>query len=130
MEKREYLVVGAGVSGLGFANAVHVRGRDVLVVEREAEAGGYCRTVKKDGFVWDYSGHFFHFQKPAIEAWLRERMPADAVRTVVKKSRVRTALGHEVGFPFQTHLQDLPKEQLVLCLADLHAASKRTGAPS
>jgi NADH:ubiquinone oxidoreductase subunit 2 (subunit N) len=33
--------------------------------------GGYCKTVKRDGFVWDYSGHFFHFKHPEIERWLR-----------------------------------------------------------
>jgi len=32
------------------------------------EPGGYCRTVVQDGFRVDYSGHFFHFKQPAIEA--------------------------------------------------------------
>ena len=36
--------------------------------EAGAEPGGYCRTIERDGFVWDYSGHFSHFKEPAIEA--------------------------------------------------------------
>ncbi len=48
---------------------------DYLVLEAEREIGGWCKTVKKDGFVWDYSGHFFHFKHPEIEQWLRDRMP-------------------------------------------------------
>lgn len=132
-EQRAHLVVGAGISGLAYANAVRAEGArrgqdvDVLVVERDREPGGYCKTVRQDGFVWDYSGHFFHFRHPAIEAWLRERMPADAVRTVVKKSRVRPAPdspGREVDFPFQTHTHQLPREELVRCLGDLTEASR------
>ena len=53
------LIVGAGISGLSFAN--FTERDDYLIVEANAEIGGYCRTVKQDGFVWDYSGHFFHF---------------------------------------------------------------------
>jgi len=61
-------------------------GADVVVLEAAPEPGGYCRTVVQDGFVWDYSGHFFHFKQPAIEAWLRARMPGQDVRTVLRKS--------------------------------------------
>src|SRR5262245_12372051 len=49
VESVEYLVIGAGVSGLSFANWV---GGEVLVVEAEAEPGGWCRTERRAGFVW------------------------------------------------------------------------------
>ena len=56
--KTKYLVIGAGISGLTFANYAK---EDYLVVEKEKEVGGYCRTIKRNGYVWDYAGHFFHF---------------------------------------------------------------------
>ena len=65
MERRRYLIVGAGVTGLAFAD--WLRDDDYLIVEARDEIGGYCRTVEREGFVWDYSGHFFHFRDPAIE---------------------------------------------------------------
>ena len=34
---------------------------DEITVEKEKEIGGYCRTIKQNGFIWDYAGHFFHF---------------------------------------------------------------------
>ncbi len=79
------LIVGAGISGLATAASIG-RGGDLLVLERDTEPGGYCKTVKQSGFVWDYSGHFFHFKHPDIEAWLKARMPGQTVRTVQKKS--------------------------------------------
>ena len=125
METVEHLVIGAGMSGLGYANwlraEAEARGRpapEVRVVESEREPGGYCRTVVQDGFVWDYSGHFFHFKEPAIEAWLRARIDGP-VHTVVKRSKVRVA-GVDVEFPFQKNIHQLPRDQFVRCLTDLY----------
>jgi protoporphyrinogen oxidase len=125
IEHVEHLVVGAGISGLAFANEVPNR---VLVVERADEPGGYCRTIQRDGFTWDYSGHFFHFQRPDIDAWMRARMPKDAVRTIVKRTRVRPAPdspAREVDFPFQTNIHQLPRDEMVRCLADLRSTPQR-----
>lgn len=120
------LIGGAGISGLATAAAAG-RGSDVLVIERDAEPGGYCKTVKQDGFVWDYSGHFFHFKHPEIEAWLKARMPGQVVRTVQKKSSVSFA-GRLVDFPFQKNIHQLPQQDFIDCLHDLYFA-RLPGAP-
>ncbi|HVV82659.1 MAG TPA: NAD(P)-binding protein [Kofleriaceae bacterium] len=124
-ETVDYLVIGAGMSGLGFANWLRAeaaaRGRpapELLVVDGEPEPGGYCRTVVQDGFVWDYSGHFFHFKEPAIEAWLRARIDGP-VHTVVKQSKIRVA-GVDVDFPFQKNIHQLPRDEFLRCLTDLY----------
>jgi len=120
VEDADVVCIGAGVSGLGFANwyrELHPEAR-VVVLEAEAEPGGYCRTVAQDGFVWDYSGHFFHFKHPHVEAWLRARMPGQDIRTVVKKSFIRYA-GHDIDFPFQKNIHQLPKAEFLECLVDV-----------
>ncbi|MEO7730319.1 MAG: NAD(P)-binding protein [Kofleriaceae bacterium] len=124
------VVIGAGMSGLGFANYWRARhaGAEVIVLEREAEPGGYCRTVTRDGFVWDYSGHFFHFKDPSIEGWLRARMPGQDVRTVVKRSSIRYA-GRDIDFPFQKHIHQLPHDEFLECLVALYFRPAGEGAP-
>ena len=77
------------------------------------------QTVAQDGFVWDYSGHFFHFRHPDIEAWLRQRMPGQDIRTVVKQSFIRFA-GRDIDFPFQKNIHQLPRQDFVDCLVDLY----------
>jgi len=116
------LIVGAGVSGLATAAALSERGeRDYLVVERDSEIGGYCKTVKKAGFAWDYSGHFFHFKHPEIEAWLRERMVGQRLVEVEKKSFIDYK-GRWIDFPFQKNIHQLPQVDFVECLYDLYFA--------
>ncbi|MCA9601450.1 MAG: FAD-dependent oxidoreductase, partial [Myxococcales bacterium] len=117
MERTEYLIVGAGMTGLAFAEAVG--GKDYQVLEAADEIGGYCRTVRKDGFVWDYSGHFFHFKHREIEEHLIARMGDQRVLKVSKDSRIRWGDGY-VDFPFQKNIHQLPKDDFVDCLHDLY----------
>jgi protoporphyrinogen oxidase len=122
MESVRTLIVGAGATGLATAAALSDRrDEDYLVLEADAEVGGWCKTVKKDGFVWDYSGHFFHFKRPEIEQWLRDRMPGQRVRVVDKKSFIAFA-GARVDFPFQKNIHQLPPADFIECLYDLYFA--------
>jgi protoporphyrinogen oxidase len=119
MESVETLIVGAGISGL--ATAAELAGDDYLILEADDQIGGYCKTIHQDGFVWDYSGHFFHFKHPEIESWLRQRMGDQKVRVVEKRSFISYA-GALIDFPFQKNIHQLPKEELVDCLHDLYFA--------
>ncbi len=122
MQKVKTLIVGAGVTGLSTAAALQERGDgDYLVLEADGEIGGYCKTIKKEGFVWDYSGHFFHFKHPEIEAWLRERMTGQRIVTVTKKSFIDYA-GRRIDFPFQKNIHQLPQDEFIDCLYDLYFA--------
>ena len=129
-ERADVLVIGAGVSGLGFANWWRERHPDarVIVCEAEAEPGGYCRTIERDGFVWDYSGHFFHFKDPTIERWLRARMPGEDIRTVERVAKIRYA-GRDIDFPFQTHIHQLPIDEFLECLTALFFRPKGDEPP-
>lgn len=135
MESVDYLVVGAGMSGLSFTNWIREEaeraGRpapEVLVLEAEAEPGGYCKTIVRDGFVWDYSGHFFHFKHPDVEAWLRARMPGQTIRTVEKRTFIRYR-GVDIDFPFQKNIHQLPREDFLRCLHDLWFRDQGEGTP-
>src|SRR5205807_400483 len=94
---------------------------DYLVLEADAEIGGYCKTVRRAGFTWDYSGHFFHFKHPEIEAWLRARMPGQRILTVAKRSFISYA-GRMIDFPFQKNIHQLPQGEFIDCLHDLFFA--------
>lgn len=119
MEKTQTLIIGAGISGLSTAAALG--DADYLVIDADSAIGGYCKTIKQDGFVWDYSGHFFHFKNPEIEAWLRERMPGQRIVDCEKKSFVAYG-GDWIDFPFQKNIHQLPKAEMIDCLHDLYFA--------
>ena len=51
------LIIGSGVTGLSYA--AFCGHTDYLILEKEDKVGGYCKTTCRNGYVWDYSGHFF-----------------------------------------------------------------------
>lgn len=110
------LIIGAGISGLSFAN--FYKNNDYIIYEAENEPGGYCRTIKKNGFVWDYSGHFFHFRNKEIKEYLISRIDTE-ILDVQKKSQIFYKNSF-VDFPFQKNIHQLEKEDFIECLYDLY----------
>ncbi|MDK9737701.1 FAD-dependent oxidoreductase [Vibrio sp. D404a] len=117
MNKVKYLIVGGGVSGLAFANFVD--SEDYLIIEKEAELGGFCRTIYQDGFVWDYAGHFFHFATKELKDFFQDKISSEQL---VERDKVTKVYFDDqfVDFPFQANIHQLKKERLLNCLYDLY----------
>lgn len=116
MTKTRFLLIGGGITNLAFAK--YLKSEDYLLVEAQSDVGGYCQTIYQDGFVWDYSGHFFHFRHKDIEKELVDYIGCDNVRTVVKEARIRFK-GRLIDFPFQKNIHQLPHADFVDCLVGL-----------
>ena len=57
LEKAEIVVLGAGVCGLAAADKLVSQGKEVIVIEKEDDVGGLCRSFKQNGFTFDLGGH-------------------------------------------------------------------------
>lgn len=113
--KTKYLIIGAGISGLTFAN--YCKG-EYLIVEKENEVGGYCRTIKRNGYVWDYAGHFFHFKTEEFKKKFLSKMSKNDIIYNDKCTKILYK-NNLVDFPFQTNIHQLEKEEFIDCLYDL-----------
>lgn len=119
------LIVGAGITGLSYAAATP---NDYMVVEKEPEIGGYCRTIRQDGFIWDYSGHFFHFRDKNIERFVMDKMCRERdILTVKKRTQIRYK-NRLVDYPFQKNIHQLSKAEFIDCLYDLFVNEYREGS--
>ena len=116
------VVIGAGVTGLAYANFTH---NSFLVIEAENHTGGLCNTIKQDGFVWDYSGHFFHFQDPLLANLFKTRMNENELVCVEKHTQIRYK-DRYVDFPFQKNIHQLEFDEFIDCLCDLFESGSVT----
>lgn len=115
MKHTKHLIIGAGISGLTYANYCN---GDYLIVEKENEVGGYCRTIKNGEYVWDYAGHFFHFNTEEFKTKFLNQMPAEDI--IYNEKCTKIVHGDRfVDFPFQTNIHQLEKEEFIDCLYDL-----------
>ena len=113
------LIVGGGITGLSLASFLGED--DYLIVEKDSEVGGYCKTTIRNEFVWDYSGHFFHFNNQEIKDYVLENIECNVV-TVNKKSHIYYK-DRYIDFPFQNNIHQLPTDEFVECLYDLYNKS-------
>ncbi len=97
------MILGGGVSGLGFAKRVAENGKSVLVLEKEAIVGGLSRSIEYKGFYLDFCAHRFHTKN---EKLLNEilTLPGLKMEKHIKKSRAYV-FGKYCKYPFE--VQDL-----------------------
>lgn len=109
------IIIGAGISGLSFAAKTS---HEYLVLEADNQVGGYCKTIRQDGFIWDYSGHFFHFQHPEIKDYVMQDIRPDEMLSVKKFTQILYK-SRRVDYPFQMNIHQLDKREFIDCLCDL-----------
>lgn len=110
------IIIGAGISGLSYA--AFCGHDDYLILEQSDRIGGYCKTTERNGFVWDYSGHFFHFKDKDIEQFIAQGIPASDLLTIYKNTQIRYK-DRLIDYPFQMNIHQLPQPEFIECLYDL-----------
>lgn len=130
MEKVKYLILGAGPAGLTFANMLKQRGEEsFLVLEKETEAGGLCRSVMVDGSPFDIGGgHFLDVRRPKVNEFLFRFMPKEEWRLFERDSRIVIGT-QEIGHPLEANIWQLELESQVRVLSSIARAGCNSGAP-
>ena len=121
------LIVGAGLAGL--STAYHLSGLPYRLYEREQEVGGLCRSYKKDGFTFDYTGHLLHFRQAEIKA-LVERLLEGKLQKHARQSFIYSHRTY-TEYPFQVNTFGLPPEVVRECLMGFIATltNQQAGPP-
>ncbi len=108
------VVLGAGLTGL--SAAYHLQDHEsVTVLEREERPGGLCRSVVKDGFTFDLTGHLLHLRRPEIRALVSELIPTGRFAAIDRKAWIHSH-GVFTPYPFQVNTHGLPPAVVAECL--------------
>lgn len=114
MEQYDFIVLGGGISGLGFAKRISEHGFSVLILEKEEIVGGLSRSINHKGFYLDFCAHRFHTNNKEL---LKEilALPDFKMEKHVKKSRIYM-FGKWLKYPFeiQNLLRAMPLHQSFL----------------
>ena len=130
MMKTKLAIIGAGPAGLTLANALLQRGfGDFVVLEKESEVGGLCRSRDVDGSPLDIGGgHFLDVRRPKVTEFLFGFMPEAEWDRYERDSRI-SIHGQMIGSPFEANIWQLDKAHQDRYLADIAAAGCNSEAP-
>jgi protoporphyrinogen oxidase len=110
------VIIGAGISGLNAGYQANLRQLDYIICEQESEAGGLCRTIKKEGFYFDYSGHLLYLKDPYFKSLVKNLL-RNNLNTHRRRSYIYSH-GVFTPYPFQANLHNLPPNVIKECLLE------------
>lgn len=110
------LIIGGGVTGLSYAL---FSSNEYLILEKDQELGGYCRTIHRNGYTWDYSGHFFHFRDESVKQQILTNLISKGEIIAVTKNTNIKYKNKFIDFPFQKNIHQLNKTDFIDCLVEL-----------
>lgn len=127
-EKVKFLILGAGPAGLSFANRIMQMGEtSFLVLEKEAEAGGLCRSKIVDGSAIDIGGgHFLDVRRPKVNEFLFEFMPLKEWKLFERDSRIQIK-DNLIGHPIESNIWQMKLEDQVEYLKSIATAGCNCG---
>lgn len=122
MAKKRIIILGAGLAGLSAAWHLQRKGVECLVLEKEKEPGGLCRSKYINGFTFDYSGHLMHFRHEYTFNMVKNILGCDLDEH--RRSAWIYFDGGYSQYPFQANLYGLPPTIIKDCLLGFINASR------
>ena len=118
-----YIILGAGPAGLTVANMLKQMGEDsFIVLEKEKEAGGLCRSVNVDGSPFDVGGgHFLDVKRKNVNNFLFEFLPENEWNLFVRDSRININ-NLEISHPIEANIWQMKVEDQVEYLKSISVA--------
>lgn len=126
------LILGGGISAISFAHFYNKN--DYLIIEQSDRLGGLCKSFKVGDSIFDFSGHFMHFNNPDMEKYVLALVAKHATGEFKKYDRTAgIALMKDerveriIDYPFQANIHQLEYTDFIKCLVDLYHASNNPG---
>ncbi len=126
----KYLIIGAGPAGLSFAHSLLLRGeKDFLLIEREEEAGGLCRSASVGGSPLDTGGgHFLDVRNKRVLDFLFGFMPETEWDLYERDSRI-VVNGTMISSPIEANIWQMELKDQVEYLKAIAVAGCNLGTP-
>ena len=128
----KYLILGAGPAGLSIANSLLEREKtssNIIVLEKESEAGGLCRSTIVDGSPFDIGGgHFLDVRRPHVNEFLFKFMPEEEWNLYDRKTTLHVN-GNIIGQPIEANIWQMKLEDQVEYLKSIAIAGCNLGEP-
>lgn len=112
---KNIVILGGGLSGISTAYFLQDKSwvNSITIVEKENEIGGLCRTIHKNGYMYDIGPHILFSKDKEMLNLLLDILPE---KNKLKRSNQIYFKGKHIQYPFENDLSKLPPEELNYCI--------------
>ena len=130
MKTYDYIIIGAGITGLTLCRKLKEKHKTVLVLEKNDEPGGLCRTKNINGHVLDIGGgHFFLAKNKVIEEFVFSLIPKNEFNIYDPRiSKIKIG-ENTIDYPLESNIWQLPIEQQIQFLISTIRNGESSGHP-
>lgn len=114
------IIVGGGLAGLSCAH--HLEG-EYEIYERQTYIGGVARSVRRQGYTHDCTGHWLHLRDDGVRR-LVESLFSEKLLSVERISEIHSH-GIRTPYPFQANTYGLPTEVVAECVLGFFDAREK-----
>lgn len=125
----DYIILGAGITGLTLMKKLRQKGYSVLTLEAENEAGGLCRTFYVDGHACDIGGHFFQTKFPDVEEFVFSCFPREKMYKIDPRISKISIEGMDIDYPLESNLWQFPVDKQIEYLISVIRNGEALGKP-
>ena len=87
---------------------------EYLILEKEGKVGGLCRSLKVDGYVFDYAPHILYTKNDYVKNLYRDILKDNLIKKI---RRAYIYINNTfVEYPFEVNLNTLPPEVIEECI--------------
>ncbi len=109
--KHEIVILGAGLTGLSLGYFLN---KNTIILEKDNEIGGLCRTFKKGNFSYDVGAHIIFSNDKEILKFMIDILDSN-IQKLYRNSKIFFK-GKYLQYPFENDLSALDKEDTFYCL--------------
>lgn len=108
-------ILGGGLSGISLAYFLQNTNKfdKIDIIEKEERVGGLCRSITKDGYVYDIGPHILFSKDKEMLQLMLDVLPE---KNDLKRSNQIIHKGRYVKYPFENDLSKLPEDDLSYCV--------------
>jgi UDP-galactopyranose mutase len=106
------VILGGGLAGL--STAYHLNSSNYLILEKESQAGGLCRSIQTKGYTFDYAPHVFFTQNDYVLTLINNLLG----NNLIQQDRRAYIYMKDiyVKYPFEANLSVLPEDVVSECI--------------
>ncbi len=130
MNTFDYIVIGAGPTGLTLCHKLKDKNKSILVLEASAEVGGLCGTKYVDGHIMDIGGHFLETKYQDVYDFIFRFFPKEDLYQISPRIAKIQIEDMDIDYPLESNLWQLPIEKQIQYLISVIRNGEGLGKPA